>query len=203
LFNRQQVFLSGIAFLIFSFTASAIYILNDYRDIESDKLHPEKKNRPLAKGSVKKTTAILIILLLILAASVLMISYANYKVISVVGLYFFMNVGYSLGLKHIAIIDVFIISIGFLLRVLAGGFITGIPITDWTVLLTFSLALILALGKRRGEIMNAEISGKSRKSLDGYNVKFLDTALTISCVITIVCYVMFTLSAGVQERIHH
>src|SRR5690606_33315639 len=155
LFNKQQIFLSGIAFLLFSFTASAIYILNDYRDIELDKLHPEKKNRPLANGSVRKSTAILIFLLLIMAASMLMIFYANYKVISVVVLYFFMNVGYSLGLKHIAIIDVFIISIGFLLRVLAGGFITGIPITDWTILLTFSLALILALGKRRGEIMNA------------------------------------------------
>src|SRR5690606_4353510 len=150
LFNRQQVFLSGIAFLIFSFTASAIYILNDYRDIESDKLHPEKKNRPLANSSIKKSKAILTFIFLLTAASALMCFYANYKVITIVSVYFFMNVGYSLGLKHIAIIDVFIISIGFLLRVLAGGFITGIPITDWTILLTFSLALILALGKRRG-----------------------------------------------------
>lgn len=114
-----------------------------------------------------------------------------------------MNIGYSFGLKQIAIIDLLIISFGFVLRVFMGGSITGIPISDWAILLTFSLAMVLAIGKRRGEIMNAQLTGNTRKALDGYNVDFLNMALAVSSIITIVCYVMYTISAEVQERIHH
>jgi 4-hydroxybenzoate polyprenyltransferase len=92
----------------------------------------------------------------------------------IIGSYFIMNLAYTFRLKHVAIVDIFIIAIGFVLRVLAGGYATGIKISQWAILLTFVLALVLAVGKRRGELINAAISGKTRKALDGYNVQFAD-----------------------------
>ena len=85
---------------------------------------------------------------------------------------------------------------------LAGGFITGIMVSQWAILLTFVLALVLAIGKRRGELINAQINGKTRKALDGYNVQFADIALSISCTLAIICYLMFKLSPEVQHKIH-
>ena len=113
-----------------------------------------------------------------------------------------MNLAYTFRLKQVAVVDICIIATGFVLRVLAGGYATGIPISQWAILLTFILALVLAIGKRRGELINAELKGKTRKALNGYNVQFADIALSISCALAIVCYVMFTLSPEVQKRFH-
>lgn len=207
--TNSALFLKSLfAFFVFSFAASAIYIINDYIDIDSDKKHPEKRNRPLASGTISKTTAKIIFALLILADIALVfvgqiIFQENLWKFSVIILaYFVMNIAYTFRLKHVAIIDVTIIAIGFVLRVLAGGYITGIKVSQWAILLTFVLALVLAIGKRRGELINAQISGKTRKALDGYNVQFADIALSISCTLAIVCYVMFTLSIEVQQRFH-
>lgn len=199
---------SIFAFVIFSFTASSIYIINDYSDIESDRKHPEKKNRPLASGLISKSSARVILVLLLSIIFILMFLSKDFlqdnlwKFSSIVGFYFVMNLAYTFKLKHVAIVDVMIISIGFVLRVLAGGYSTGILISQWAILLTFVLALVLAIGKRRGELINAQISGRTRKSLDGYNVQFADIALSISCALAIVCYLMFTLSPEVQQRFH-
>lgn len=116
--------------------------------------------------------------------------------------YFVINILYTFKLKHVAIVDICIIATGFVLRVLAGGYITGIVVSQWAILLTFILALVLAIGKRRGELINAQINGKTRKALDGYNVQFADIALSISCALAIVCYLMFTLSPEVQQKFH-
>lgn len=199
---------SIFAFVIFSFTASSIYIINDYSDIESDRKHPQKKNRPLASGLISKSSARVILVLLLSIIFILMFLTKDFlqdnlwKFASIIGFYFVMNLAYTFKLKHVAIIDVMIISIGFVLRVLAGGYATGILISQWAILLTFVLALVLAIGKRRGELINAQISGRTRKSLDGYNVQFADIALSISCALAIVCYLMFTLSTEVQQRFH-
>ena len=206
--NSDLLIKSFFAFLVFSFAASAVYILNDYSDIESDKKHPEKSKRPLASGAISKTTAIVIFIgLIVLCAGLIFFggSYFHHnfwKFASIIVFYFLMNVLYTFKLKHVAIIDVCIISIGFVLRVLAGGYATGIFISQWAILLTFVLALVLAIGKRRGELINAQISGKTRRALDGYNVQFADIALSISCTLAIVCYLMFTLSPEVQQRFH-
>ncbi|WP_313717567.1 UbiA prenyltransferase family protein, partial [Kaistella carnis] len=125
-----------------------------------------------------------------------------WKFSAIISFYFVMNLAYTFKLKHVAIVDVCIIAIGFVLRVLAGGYATGILISQWAILLTFVLALVLAIGKRRGELINAQISGRTRKSLDGYNVQFADIALSISCALAIVCYLMFTLSPEVQQKFH-
>lgn len=199
---------SVFAFIIFSLVASSIYIINDYSDIESDRKHPEKKLRPLASGAISKNSALLIFFSLLISIGLLVT--ANRKLldqnieqfVTIIAFYFVMNLAYTFKLKHVAIIDVVIISIGFVLRVLAGGYATGILISQWAILLTFVLALVLALGKRRGELINAQISGRTRKSLDGYNVQFADIALSISCALAIVCYLMFTLSPEVQRRFH-
>ncbi|SFH94434.1 decaprenyl-phosphate phosphoribosyltransferase [Halpernia frigidisoli] len=206
--NSDLLVKSIFAFIIFSIAASSIYIINDYSDIEQDKKHPEKRNRPLASGVISKRNAIYLLTSLILLDFTLkyfgfLYFHQNiWKFCVIILFYFLMNIAYTFKLKHVAIVDVCIISVGFVLRVLAGGYITGIYISQWAILLTFVLALVLALGKRRGELVNAQISGKSRKALDGYNVQFADIALSISVTLAIVCYLMFTLSPEVQQRFH-
>lgn len=206
-FFQEGLLLQSIyAFMVFSLTASCIYIVNDYSDIEADKKHPEKKYRPLASGAISKPLALSILASLILGILGLMWFGQQYfginiwKFGAIILFYFVMNLGYTFHLKHVAIIDVCIVSLGFVLRVLAGGYATGIPISQWAILLTFVLALVLALGKRRGELINAQISGKTRKALDGYNVQFADIALSISVTLAIICYLMFTVTPEVQSK---
>lgn len=206
--NTDLLIKSIFAFVIFSIAASSIYIINDYSDIEQDRKHPQKKNRPLASGVISKKQAVFIIALLIFLDISLKYFGFHYfkqdiwKFCIIIIFYFVMNIAYTFKLKHVAIVDVCIISIGFVLRVLAGGYITGIYISQWAILLTFVLALVLAIGKRRGELINAQISGRTRRALDGYNVQFADIALSISVTLAIVCYLMFTLSPEVQQRFH-
>lgn len=202
-FNTDLMVQSFIGFVLFSFVASSIYIVNDYVDIEKDKKHPEKKNRPLAAGTISKQNAIILFAVLVLLALVGSLLLGNYKVGVILLAYFLLNVAYSFKLKQVAILDVMIIATGFLMRVFVGGYITGILITDWTILLTFTAALILALGKRRGELINSELTGTTRKSLDGYNEPFVNAALIITCTVTIVSYLMFTLSEEAQSKFHH
>ncbi|WP_313581083.1 decaprenyl-phosphate phosphoribosyltransferase [Chishuiella sp.] len=203
LFEFNLLKQSFIGFLIFSFIASSIYIINDYVDIEKDKKHPEKRNRPLASGIIPKNNALILFTLLLIISIILCFFLATIKVGMLVAIYFFMNIAYSFKLKQIAILDVMIIAFGFLLRVLVGGYMTGIIITDWTILLVFDLALILALGKRRGELANAELEGVTRKSLDGYNLNFLNSALSVTCTVAVMCYLMFILSPETQSKFHH
>lgn len=206
--NLDLLAKSIFAFVVFSFTASSIYIVNDYSDIESDRKHPDKKNRPLASGAIRKPVAISVFIALV-CSIILLIFFGQHflhrdllKFSAVIAFYFVMNIAYTFRLKHVAIIDVCIIAIGFVLRVSAGGYASGIYISQWAILLTFVLALVLAIGKRRGELINAQVSGKTRRALDGYNVQFADIALSISCTLAIICYLMFTLSPEVQQKFH-
>lgn len=206
--NTDLSLKSLLAFVIFSFTASSIYIINDYSDIESDRKHPEKRKRPLASGAISKSTARVIFVVLIILIILLAVGGSLYfkqdftKFFIIILSYFVMNIAYTFKLKHVAIVDICIIATGFVLRVLAGGYATGIYISQWAILLTFVLALVLAIGKRRGELINAQLTGKTRKALDGYNVQFADIALSVSVTLAIVCYLMFTLSPEVQARFH-
>ncbi|MEC5395197.1 decaprenyl-phosphate phosphoribosyltransferase [Bergeyella sp. RCAD1439] len=205
-FNDGLLLKSVYAFFVFSFAASCIYIINDYSDIEADRRHPEKCNRPLASGKIGRRTALLLLGALLVTVILLIcwggayLSGNLWKFAFIIIFYFVMNLAYTFHLKHVAIIDVCIVALGFVLRVLAGGYATGIFISQWAILLTFVLALVLALGKRRGELINAQISGKTRRALDGYNVQFADIALSVSVALAIVSYLMFTLTSEVQER---
>ena len=186
---------ASLAFITFSLTSSIIYILNDYKDIEKDKLHPVKKNRPLANGSISKGTGLLLIVPLVVA--IVLIAIYNFSLVVIIPLvlYFVLNLLYTFVLKTVAILDVAIIAIGFVLRVIFGGLVTAIFVSKWALLLTFSLALVLALGKRRGELVST--NSEARPSLQGYNLQFIDTALTITVAITLVCYIMYTISPDV------
>ncbi len=206
IFETTQLFETIFSFIIFSFTASSIYIINDYSDIESDRVHPEKCRRPLASGAISVGRAKLVLVGLVISTIGLIISLSDvfgYNVLKfgvVISSYFVMNLAYTFRLKHIAIVDISIIAVGFVLRVLAGGYATGIVVSQWAIILTFVLALVLAVGKRRGELVNTQLSGNTRKALDGYNIQFADIVLSISVTLAIVSYIMFVISPETQKE---
>ncbi len=191
-----------IAFIAFSLTASAIYTLNDYHDIEEDRQHPKKKSRPLASGAISKSQAIIIMAMLATAGFILMAT-LSLKAVGILAAYIVMNIAYSFSLKHVAILDVTIIAIGFVLRLFIGSAVTDIPLSMWIVIMTFLLALFMALAKRRDDVLIYLDTGKKmRKVIDGYNLQFLDTAMAIMASVVIVAYTIYTTSAEVVERVH-
>ena len=191
-----------IAFIAFSLTASAIYTLNDYHDIEEDKKHPRKKNRPLASGSISKIQAIGIMLVLFISGFFLM-SLSSFQSVGILTAYVIMNIAYSFYLKHVAILDVTIIAIGFVLRLFIGSAVTNIPLSMWIVIMTFLLALFMALAKRRDDVIIFLDTGKKmRKVIDGYNLQFLDTAMAIMASVVIVAYTIYTTSTEIIEKFH-
>lgn len=192
-----------IAFIAFSLTASAVYTLNDHLDIEEDKLHPRKKNRPIASGAISRSQSIVIMILLAVVGFVLMAT-LSFKAVGILAAYVVMNIAYSLYLKHIAIIDIVIIAIGFVLRLFVGAAVTSLNTSKWIILMTFLLALFLALAKRRDDILLFNKTGqKMRKVIDGYNQQYLDTAMAIMASVVIVSYIMYTISPEVIARVNN
>jgi len=193
---------ASVAFIAFSLTASAIYTLNDYHDIKDDKQHPKKKYRPLASGAISKTLAIIIMSLLFMAGFTLMAS-LSIQATGILASYVILNIAYSFYFKHIAIIDVVIIAIGFVLRLFIGSAVTDIPLSMWIVVMTFLLALFMALAKRRDDVLIYLNTGKKmRRVIDGYNLQFLDTAMAIMASVVIVSYTIYTTSPEVVARVH-
>lgn len=189
-----------IAFIAFSLTASAIYTLNDYHDIEEDRQHPKKKDRPLASGAISKSQAIIIMSVLFCAGFTLM-ALLSFKATGVLAAYVAMNVAYSFSLKHVSIVDVNIIAIGFVLRLFIGSVVTDIHLSKWIVIMTFLLALFMALAKRRDDVLIFLDTGKRmRKVIDGYNLQFLDTAMAIMASVVIVAYTLYTASPEVEAK---
>jgi len=183
--------------------ASSIYIINDYRDIEDDKKHPEKSKRPLASGAVSKPAAVIIAVLLVLAGFGIGLLIRE-KFLFVLAIYFVLNIGYSFGLKTIPILDVMIVAAGFVLRVKGGAVIGLIPLSEWLNIMVFLLALFMAIGKRRDDVLLKLSSGADmRKSIKGYNLEFLNVAISLICAVIVVAYFMYTMSPEVQQRIAH
>ena len=200
--NVELLINASIAFIAFSLTASAIYTLNDYHDIEEDREHPKKKSRPLASGAISKPQAIIIMALLAIGGFMLMAS-VSLSGVGILAAYVIMNIAYSFYLKHVAILDVTIIAIGFVLRLFIGSVVTGIALSMWIVIMTFLLALFMALAKRRDDVLiYLETGKKMRKVIDGYNLQFLDTAMAIMASVVIVAYTIYTTSSEVVERFH-
>ena len=190
-----------IAFVCFSSIASAIYILNDYRDIASDRQHPEKRNRPLASGAVAPPVALMVMGALALGGGVVSF-WLDIGFFAIVSLYALMNVGYSLGLKHIAILDIMLIAFGFLLRTVSGGLVADVFISQWLVIMIFLLALFLALAKRRDDLLLGKSSGRvMRRSVQNYNLEYVNACLTLLAGIIIVSYLMYTISDEVVMRL--
>ena len=190
------------AFAAFSLAASAIYCLNDIMDIEADKRHPKKRLRPLASGKISKAQAYAIMAILIIASlAITCFAFDSKNLMAIIAIYIVLNIGYCIRLKHIAIVDVFIIASGFCLRVAAGGVATDIWISQWIVLQTFLLALFLAFAKRRDDVIIFNRDGsKARKNINRYNLEFLNNAIAIVATMTMMCYIMWCVSEEVIAR---
>lgn len=199
--TSPELFINAfIAFVAFSISASAIYILNDYLDIEEDRQHPKKKNRPLASGSISKKDAISLMGIFAIVGIPLMAA-VSLQAVAILAIYITLNIGYSFRLKHIAILDVIIIATGFALRLFVGSTVTGISLSMWIVIMTFLLALFLALAKRRDDVLLfLNTSGRVRKALDGYNLQLIDGAMTIMASVVIVAYILYTTTLEVVQR---
>ena len=189
-----------VAFIGFSLSASAIYILNDSLDIEDDQMHPVKKFRPLASGLISIKEALTIMSILLVTGSTIMAFQSIYAFI-LLFIYIALNFLYSFRLKHIPIIDITIISVGFVLRIFIGAIVTDTPLSKWIVIMTFLLALFLALAKRRDDVIHFIKTGKKmRKVIDGYNLQLIDGSMVIMSSVIIVTYLLYTTSVEVVQR---
>lgn len=191
-------------FVAFCFVSSSIYCFNDIHDVENDRLHPKKCHRPIAAGKVSVAMGY-VIMMLTLATSLITVCLSDCNHLPVVCAmlvgYWLMNVAYCIRLKQYAILDVAIIAVGFVIRVLIGGFATDIIVSGWLVMMTFLLALFLAFAKRKDDYRIYEQTGTMpRKSIAGYNSQFIDLSVTIVGTITMVCYIIYTMSDSVVSH---
>lgn len=196
-----------VAFIAFCLAASGIYCFNDIHDADADRQHPVKCMRPVASGAVSKQTAyvtmsiVWILAIMLVAWACIYSGRIRIGLIGTLLVYVVMNVAYCIKLKQIALLDVFMIAIGFVLRVAAGGMATGIILSHWIVLTTFLLTLFLAVAKRRDDAAIYETTGvKARKNVECYNMDFLNQSIGVLGSVTIVCYILYTVSDEVVER---
>lgn len=198
---------SCVAFAAFCMASSAIYCLNDLKDADYDRSHPVKRFRPVASGEIGKNTCVILFILLSAIALVLPLfclpSEDAQPSVFIISLYLILNISYCLWLKNISLIDVIVISFGFVLRVGIGGTSTGITPSHWIIIMTFLLALFLALSKRRDDILIFKETGSQmRSNVDKYSIDFMNQAITMVGTVMLVSYIMYTVSAEVMERFH-
>ena len=198
----QRLLPTFIAFVAYSFLSSSVYCLNDIQDCELDKLHPEKRKRPLAAGKVSIREAYIIMILLFLISSAILLYAELYGVLYIALIYYVINILYCVKLKNVALIDIFIVSSGFVLRLFAGGVASGIELSKWIILMTFLLSLFLAFSKRLDDSrIYVKKLVKMRRNISSYTPEFIQLSLAIICAITIVCYIMYTVDDAVIKRV--
>jgi len=190
------------AAVVFCLASSALYLLNDILDIEADRKHPQKKNRPLASGRISPITAhVLSYTLMLWAFIAAYILNRNFGIILTV--YLILEFSYSAYLKNVVILDIFCIAAGFLLRVVAGAVVIDVPISNWLLICTIFLSLFLALGKRRGEMVLLEDrAADHRPVLAHYSLPFIDQMMTVVTASTILSYVLYALSPQTTAKFH-
>lgn len=196
--DLPTLIMAGLAFIAFCAMSSAVYVLNDFIDVEADRLHPKNKFRPIASGEVSLKAAYVLLGLLV-TISLLSGIYISYTVTGLLLSYLILNIAYSLKYKHVVILDVFIISAGFMLRILAGSWGIGIPPSHWLLLCGLMLTLFLGFAKRHSELSLLESSGKhdraiTRKVLDDYSPVLLEQYISVSAACTIIGYGLYTVS---------
>lgn len=199
-FEPEVILESVLIFILFSMTASSVYIMNDIRDVDADRAHPEKKMRPVASGEIKERTGYAVMLILISGALAAAFLY-SYMLFGVLASYFMLNIAYSIRLKHIPILDIGIISLGFVLRIFAGSVAIATAPSMWIVLVTFLLSLFLALAKRRDDVLLFQHGRQTRKNIDGYNLEFVNAAMVLMAGVVVVGYILYTISEEVQSRL--
>ena len=201
--NISQVLNGLIAFFAFSISASAIYIFNDYIDIKNDRKHPKKKYRPLASGSINKSIS-LYLMIFFLIIGIFTMYFVSINSLIVLIIYIILNLLYSLKLKQISLLDIYIISFGFVSRLYVGSFAYNVKLEFWIIIMTFLLALFLALAKRRDDVLILNnTKTKMRKSIDGYNLKLIDGSMFIMSSVIIVAYIQYTTSLKIIEKFNN
>ncbi|NFM23458.1 decaprenyl-phosphate phosphoribosyltransferase [Clostridium sporogenes] len=190
-----------ITFILFCLTSSTIYILNDIVDIEKDRKHPEKKNRPLPSGIVSKSTAIIMNIVMLFIVLFCSYKFVDYKVMYIYLMYIVINILYCFKLKNVVILDVMVITFGFVLRVESGSLATKVSVSPWLFLCTILLSLFLALNKRKSEIITLkDKSGSHRKILEEYSIELIDNMLTIVTPSILISYCLYTFSSVQSKR---
>lgn len=199
---QNNVAVTTLAFVSFCLISSSVYIFNDLIDIERDKLHRVKAKRPISSGKISKTVAISIACFT-LTMSLISAFIAGSYLWLVLLLYLLNNIFYTLYLKQHFLIDIFSITLGFLLRVYAGALVISAPVSEYLLLLVFFLSLFLVAGKRRYELLFLEEnSTKHRPSLEGYSVYYLDQLMLISSTVTLVIYSIYSTSSERRALIY-
>lgn len=194
-FFTNSIFISISGFVAFCFCSSSIYIINDLCDVEKDRQHPTKCKRPIASGDVKIKTAIVITVVLF-AAAIAIQYFATRSWVSLIYLlvYFALNIGYSLNLKNIPIVDIVVLASGFVIRVLFGGQIVNVEVSEWLFLTIMSASFFMGLGKRRNEIIQQESKGETRPVLKYYNEDFLNKFMYLCLAIAICFYSLWAIN---------
>ena len=177
-------------FVLFCLTASIVYIFNDIKDIESDKLHPQKCKRPIASGKITKKQAIFIIIILaIVTMEIALTKFANnLEIICILLIYVGINIAYTIKLKKIPIVDIFILAMGFLIRVIFGATLISVQVSNWLYLTILSISFYMGMGKRRNEMIKVSDNEETREVLKYYNKNFLNENMYMFLALAIVFY---------------
>lgn len=197
LFHIQSLERTLLTFVIFCLVSSSVYLINDVMDIEADRIHPVKKNRPIASGKLPVSVAIITSIILVFG-SLVGSYFLSLGLLAIVAVYFVLNLAYSKWLKHMPIIDVMVIAACFVLRVAAGVSVIEVErFSPWLYVVTTLFALYIGFGKRRAELMVLvpENGQSHRKVLSGYSIEFIDQLITIVSSTTIIAYSLYTFSA--------
>lgn len=198
LFNSDYLITTLAAFGVFCIMSSIIYIINDISDIEADRAHPVKKNRPLAAGKISINHAYYTLLILSIPV-IIALSFFNLKFVILVIAFFLLNVFYSLSFKHIVLLDIFSIAAGFMLRVVGGAFAIEVEISSWLILTTMFLSLFLAAMKRYSELRltlnNTDNNTTTRKVLSYYSTRLARQISTVAASTVIISYALYTVAS--------
>lgn len=203
LFNAFTVYQAIVAFLAFSFIASAVYSFNDIIDVEADRRHSEKCHRPIASGALSVTQGYVIMgVCIALSFGILLLLRDNMlETMLSIAAYLIMEVLYCVSLKRYAVVDVCILAMGFVLRIVTGGLATDIVPSQWLVMMTFLLTLLMAFGKRKDDVIKYQRTGIApRHNTKRYNLTFINQAITVNASVMLVCYIMYTVSPAVTSR---
>ena len=203
--NLPDVVAGIITFFAFSFAASSVYCFNDLADVDDDRRHPVKCHRPVASGavSVRQAYGLMALMFVLAVLTLMLLGSHRLEVMGVILFYWLLNLGYCAELKKHAIIDVCVVAFGFVLRILAGGLATSTVLSQWIVLMTFLLTLFLSFAKRRDDVVRMQETGEApRRNTSRYNLTFINQAITITGAVTLVCYIMYTVSPEVKANFH-
>ncbi|MCI8912577.1 MAG: decaprenyl-phosphate phosphoribosyltransferase [Lawsonibacter sp.] len=201
LFNPSVMRQGLLGFAAFCLLASAVYVLNDIRDVEADRLHEVKRNRPVASGAVPIPAAWALSGTLFAAALAIQLAAFGLRGSGLLLAYFAVNLGYSLGLKHVPFLDIVLLVSGFVLRVVYGAAIVGSSTSAWVYLTVFALSFYLGLGKRRNELVKLPPGGGStRKVLQYYSYEFLDKFMYLCLTLAVTFYALWSADSEVASK---